>query len=367
MAAKPLSILSLPVGRDACSFYRIRKPFEALTQAGALAHVVDAHEDNMEEVVRALPFVDVLFMRPGSEVGLEKIKKVPEFANLKAKIVIDIDDNYDEISPLSQFYQEYGLTEVTLNGKTMGNDGKSGFSIQNNLKRVTDLKWALKHADLVTVTTEKLAEHARKYNDSVYVHDNTIDFRHWWKLNNKLNTPLKVVWQGSPSHYEDWYAIKEPLNRLMKEFDFELYMLGSNYIGIFDESVRQRVHTLPWVPFEAHSYRMMSLQADLAIIPLDTQPFNQYKSSIKWYEMSAMAVPSVVSRVTPYAHSLIEGKTALGYSSPEEFYTACKTLLSNKGLRSNIGNAAYQWVRKHKDLHAEGKRLLETLEELCKS
>jgi glycosyltransferase involved in cell wall biosynthesis len=180
---------------------------------------------------------------------------------------------------------------------------------------------------------------------------------HWWRLNSKENKRLKVIWSGGVSHYEDWYSIKEPLNKLMGEFDFDLYMIGANYAGVVEEKYKERVKILPWVPFMAHSYRMMSLQADIAIIPLADLPFNRYKSSIKWLEMSAMAVPSVVSDIPPYAHD-ISKSTAIGYKTPRQFYKALKSLLENKGLRKNIGNAAYQWVRENRTLERTTRDIL---------
>lgn len=365
-----LNIISLPVGLDACSCYRVRKPLSGIERfTDHHTHIIDVSKDDSEELVKVFPLVDVVLMRPGAELGMKKIKDI--FLNkikvpLKAKWVMDIDDNLDAISPLSQFYQSYGLVEANYLNKPLWRDGKNGFSIQNNLVRKTYLQWGLINADLVTVTTERLAEYIKKnYNSNVFVFDNTIDFDEWWRLNNKLNKPLKIVWQGSPSHYEDWFEIKEPLNKILREFKVELYMLGSNYLGIFDQDNRSKVKTLPWVSFDAHSYRMMSLQPDIAIVPLAKNKFNQYKSSIKWYEMSAMGVPSIVADVEPYSLSIKHKKTAIAYHNPQEFYEGLKLLIENKGLRKNIANNAYQWVFKNKDLKDESIKLSKRLEMLC--
>ena len=358
--------MSLPVGMDACSYYRVKQPLEQIKLTTEHdTHVIDYKHDDMVNLVKVFPEVDVFYTRPGSEKGLSEIRSFPEIP-IKAKIVVDIDDNLELINPTSQFYAEYGLKEIEYHGKPVWKNNSNGFSIFKNYIRKTYVEYGLRKADLVVVTTDKLAEHALKFNKNVFVNDNTIDFTKWWRLNNKINAPLKVIWQGSPSHYNDWYSIKDPLNTLLREFNFELYMLGSQYQGIIDEDLRHRVHALPWVPFEAHSYRMMALQADIALIPLANDEFNHYKSSIKWYEMSAMGVPSVVSNVEPYSKCIQHGKTALGYSNEKEFCDSLKALLTNKGLRKNIGNSAYQWVKDNKDVTKESKKLSERLEELCK-
>lgn len=360
-----LKILSLPVDRSACGFYRVRKPLEGIKKyTKSDTHVMDLSSDKMEDIMKILPEVDVIYMRPGSEQGMMKMKEV-EGVKIKAKWVMDIDDNTDFISPYSDFYRTYGTEEFKHEDTYIWKNGEKGFDIQANIGRLTYLKWGFKNVDMITVTTEKLAEYARQYNDNVYVNDNTIDFNHWWRLDHKINKPLKVVWQGSPSHYEDWYVIKEPLNKLMREYGFEVIMLGSSYEGIFDKEHLPRVKSLPWVAFDAHSYRMMSLQADIGIIPLADLPFNHYKSSIKFYENAAMGLPSVVANVLPYSESIEDGKTALAYNNQQEFYDKMKKMLDNKGLRANIANNAYQWVKKNKSQEEEAKKLEKRLIELC--
>ena len=364
-----LKIISLPVGQDGCSGYRIRKPLKGLQKyTNHDTYIIDLTKDNMTELMKAMPSVDVIFMRPGSEKGLMEIQRLFEDKvghKLKAKIVLDIDDNVDLISPYSQFYQSYGLEEYKHDGKYIWKNGESGFSLQSNLARMSYLKWGMKNADLITVTTNKLAEHALEYNKNVYVNDNSIDFNVWWKCNNKINEPLKVYWGGSPSHYADWYSIKEPLNKLMREHKFTLYMAGSQYKGVFDEDNLDKVIALPWVSFEAHSYRSMAMQADIGIIPLADEPFNHYKSCIKYYENSAMGLPSVVANVPPYSNE-ITNKNAMIYSNGDEFYKGLKELITNKGLRANISNAAYNYVKKNHSLELESIKLGKRLEELCK-
>lgn len=361
-----IKLLSLPVDVSACGQYRIRQPIEGLNKyTDVNGYVINTATDDFTKLPAVMEAADVIMYRPGSEAGIVKI--LESGVKVKGKWVADIDDNIELISPYSQFYKEYGQQEVMHEGKLLWEDGRDGFSLMANKERLVYLQWGLKRADLILVTTEKLAEYARKFNKNVYVNPNSIDMSHWWKLNNKVNEPLKVIWQGSPSHYDDWYAIKEPLNKLMRQFKFTLYMLGSQYKGIFDDDNWSRVIPLPWVAFEAHSYRMMALQPDLALIPLSDDPFNAYKSSIKFYEMSAMGIPSVVSNVEPYSHDIQEGKNALGYTTPEEFYDQLKKLIENKGLRANIGNAAYQWVKKEHSLEEASKKLALRIEELVKS
>lgn len=354
----------MPTDTGGCGFYRIRKPLEGLNRyTEADCHVIDYKQDDMKEIIKAISVSDYIFMRPGAEIGMAKIIAIPELKNIKAKWIMDIDDNTDFISPYSDFYRSYGTKNYKHEDLEVWTDGVKGFNIKANLERVNSLKIGLRTADLVTVTTTKLKEFAENYNKNVYINDNSIDLDHWWPLTKQDNHPLRIVWAGSPSHYADWYDIKSPLEKLMGEFDFEVIMLGSQYKGIFNKKYLPRVKALPWIPFEAHSYRMMSLQGDIGIIPLANEPFNEYKSAIKHYENMAMGLPSVVSVVGPYKDSLIEGKTGLGYKNPNEFYTKLKTMLDDRLLRDKLSKSGVEWVKENKSLEVESKKLYKYLSE----
>ena len=347
---KGLKIISMPCDRGGCGWYRVRQPLEILKyHTSHDTHVIDSQKDNFWEIYQALKVSDINIIRPGGESGLAQMKlKYPE---IKAKSVMDIDDNVSIISPYSEHYKDFGVEEYfdKFADKWIWKDGKSGFNLEENKHRVNSLLRGMRDADMVTVTTEKLREFALQYNKNVKVLPNCIDFRHWDKLDFKPNKQLRVGWSGGVSHYEDFYAVRKPLNDLIREFDFKLYLVGANFGGLIDKENRKNVITMPWVDFRAHSYRMMTLNLDISIIPLADLPFNHYKSAIKWFEMSAMGVPSVVSDILPYSKVIKNKETALGYKTPKQFYTGLKTLLTKPNIRKKIGYQARKWVKANRD------------------
>jgi len=345
-----LRFLSLPVDQGGCGWYRVRQPFnEILQHTEHDAYVVDTEKDDMQEVYKAMMIADVIVIRQGGEAGRRQLlEKYPE---IKAKWVLDIDDNIEIISPYSEHYKDYGVREYhdKYLKRDIWKDGENGFNSVDNQAKVDSLLKGMEEVDLITVTTPYLAEYAKKYNKNVKITPNCINHDHWWKLNLKSNKKLRVGWSGGVSHYEDWYAIRKPLNALLKEFDFTLVMVGSHYGGLIDKENRDKVELHPWLPFKGHSYRMMALALDIAIIPLADLPFNHYKSPIKWYEMSSMGVPSVVSGITPYKEVIKEGKTALTYKTTKQFSKALRTLLTKPALRKKLGFNARKWVKDNRD------------------
>jgi glycosyltransferase involved in cell wall biosynthesis len=302
----------------------------------------------MVEISRAMQVADLIGNRQGAGAGMYKILGYPEFKD--KKWTYDIDDNTEDLSPYNYHYEDFGTEEYTdKNGVEIWKDGVGGFDLNRNRNKMGWHLWSLRNASLVTVTTNKLAEYARQYNKSVAVLPNLINFDRWWPLDLKPNKRLRVGWSGGVSHYEDWYSIKEPLNELMREFDFDLIMTGADFKGVIDKDNQHRLKIEDWMPFKGHSYRMMCLSLDVAVIPLADLPFNYHKSSIKFYEMSAMGVPSVVSNILPYSEDIKPGETAMSYKTPKQFYDALKNLLTNESMRKRIGQSAYEWVKETKD------------------
>jgi glycosyltransferase involved in cell wall biosynthesis len=240
-------------------------------------------------------------------------------------------------------------------GKWIWKDGQSGFNLEDNRRRLGLALGSLKDADMVTVTTPNLADYARQYNKNVVVLPNSIDFSQWWKLDMKPNKQLRVGWSGGFSHYEDFHEIKEPLNRLLRKFKFKLIMVGTNFKGIIDEDLRYLVEDYVWVDFSGHSYRMMCMNLDLAIIPLADLPFNHYKSAVKWYEMSAIKIPCVVSDIQPYSPEIKQGEVSWKYKDATSFERAVFEALEKPLLRKKYAQNAYDWVFKHRNAKMNAK------------
>lgn len=353
-SVNPLKIISLPCDDGGCGWYRIRQPFEMLKRFTPHdTHVISNTSDDMMAVLKALSIADVIVYRQGAEGGVPALKQaISDFwfqqkqPPKKQKWVLDIDDNIELISPYSEHYQEYGTQEVFDKnlGRWLWKDGESKFDLGKNRIRVESLLRGMSLADMITTTTEKLADYARGYNQNVAVLPNCVNTERWWHLNIKPNEPLRVGWSGGISHYEDWYSIRGPLNKLMREFKFKLIMVGSDFSGIIDEDNRSLVELYDWVPFKGHSYRMMCMALDFAIIPLANLPFNHYKSSVKWYEMSAMGIPSVVSNVQPYSNDVIHDKTGMLYKNGKEFYDSVHQMITRPAVRLHMGQEARKWV-----------------------
>lgn len=365
---KPLRIVGMPVDRGGCGWYRVRQPLQMISAfTDADTWMVENEETTGDEILYGLKNAQIVLIRQGQESAITFLKSIPELKHLK--FVIDIDDNVELIDPLSEHYKEYGMyphnyqywKEVGMPHERLWEDGVNGFDHTRNRARILNFLLGLREADMVTVTTERLAEYARQYNKNVAVLPNYINFEKWWPIDvedkfgkwqeyDGKEEQLRVGWSGGMSHYKDWATIQKPLNKLLRKYQFKLVVVGSHFDGLIDKDLRHLVEIHPWEAFEAHSYRMMCLGLDIAIIPLADMEFNYYKSPIKLAEMSAMGIPSVVAGVPPYHDVYTDGLTALGYDNKDElFEDKLELMLVNLKTRDGIGSNAYQWVKDNYD------------------
>ena len=360
-----MKLLSLPIDNGGCGNYRIRQPFKGLEKLlpvkPHIMKVEGTEEDFYMELVQLSQLSDILFVRPGIEIMAKEVKEIFKKAGKTLRWVIDVDDDMETISPLSQFYSSYGQEEYEQDGIKVWEDGRSGFNLENNKKRKQFLEDGFRKCNAIIASTPVLAEKMKKYNNNVIVNYNSIDFENYPNVVSKSNNPLRILWHGSPSHFEDFLPIREGINHILRRNKVELYMVGSSYNGIFDNDVRHKIKVLPFVPFAAHSYRLLCFQADIALIPLADNKFNRSKSSIKWYEMSACKLPSVVSNVTPYREDVQDNKTAYDYNSESDFVQKMQYLIDNPHERKRIAKQAYKWVYNNRNLVEQSKKFYEDL------
>jgi glycosyltransferase involved in cell wall biosynthesis len=105
------------------------------------------------------------------------------------------------------------------------------------------------------------------------------------------------------------------------------------------------------VPYDAYKIRLATLDFDFTVIPLVENLFNEGKSAIKWYEVSALPRPKPVlaARVPPYSDEIIDGDTGLLYSDHEEFKVKFEALVRDGDLRDRLAKRAKEWVGEYRD------------------
>ena len=351
-------ILSLSVDKGGCGWYRVRQIMRGLSLSEkADTHIIDGSESE-EQMQAAVAAADVILARNGTGPMIEYIKTI----HPTKKIVFDHDDNTFAILPSNQHYADHGIQDVWV--PVPGEEDKPlwvtgitpGFNKYRNLKKQQELEYCIKTADLVTSPTARLSGLWGLLNENMEVVPNLVKAE--WYQNVEIKdrdkgVEFRIGWQGGVSHFGDIEAIHKPLREaLRKHKNAYFYSVGSHYSVLF-KGFESRIRTYTWLDFQAHPFRMATLDLDLAIIPLQDQDFNTYKSEIKFTEFAALGVPCLVSDMHPYVvedQICVDGKNCLTFKDEKEIEEKLELLMTDEKLRKRLARNAKNWVKENRDL-----------------
>lgn len=293
--------------------------------------------------------------------------------NPTAKIVYEYDDNIFHVSPFSPHYKDYGVDpiDVILPGEKIPRPlWKDGKNINIELNRTTQKETieGIKDVEMVTVTTEMLKTVYNRWNSNVVVLPNCVNLKSWQRLPLLPHGGIRMGWFGGDSHYEDWCILTEILPKLMNKYSqLKLVLLGAKFDGTLKDINPSQIEHHPWIDTAAYPLKAASLDLDFGIIPLLKNQFNEGKSAIKFLELAALKVPSVVSYVTPYKEISTEDNGIwIEDNDPMAWEEGISQLVENKLLRSKVADAAYETVLAKFDAHKNAYMWVESYENLLR-
>lgn len=236
------------------------------------------------------------------------VHQIPVAQSLGQKIIVDIDDFHDGLTPANRAYH---VTDPELNK-------------QANREHYSKIIAA---ADAVTVSTPFLFDYYRQQRDNVFMVRNGVNMHQFEKRKHRNTNPV-LGWAGAIAYRnEDLEQLRDWLPALLEEHDLMFHHAGHDpNAPSFAEIVgidTRRVTTSPIVPI--HQYAA-GLQFDIGIVPLNDIPFNHAKSNIKGLEYAAAGIPFVASDLPEY-RNLHESGVGFIAETPDEWTTQVTTLL----------------------------------------
>lgn len=206
-------------------------------------------------------------------------------------------------------------------------------------------------AKALTVTTPYLADLLRKYNTNIFVLPNFLDDS-LWQFNSPQVEPvgdkIRIFYMGTVTHVPDLKMLKPVYRALAMKYPgrLEFVFYGANLE--FEENIPATVTNYQSETFVYADYVKIALaqKANIAIAPLEDIPYNHCKSSIKFFEFSAMGLPGVYSRVTPYTSVVEEGVNGFTASTISEWIESLSQLIENPQLREKVVLSAQETVRR---------------------
>ena len=229
----------------------------------------------------------------------------------------------------------------------------------------------MRSADVVTTTTETLAEYLRNWNPNVAVIPNSVDPEEWTCLPRNTRE-RRIGWTGSPTHFADLAVVLDAVRHVQKKIPFTFVLQGICKEATLDEllanlrikwgqalfetplgrsikhfmdklsGIRYEFH--PNIPIGQHPQKVCELGLDIGIAPLLDDPFNRYKSCIKYYEYAMSGAVTLASHVLPYSAEV----PATAKNNRDAWKRKLEEVL--QADRAKLNREQREWVLTHRNI-----------------
>lgn len=297
-------------------YYRGLQPATALANQG---HQVMANEQ-LHASAHTGGFDVIVGMRVCNEGATQTWRKLADAG--QAKLVFELDDDLWHIDPSNKqaadFYTPDRLDRLTANVRV---------------------------ADIVTVSTEPLADVVSQWNDNVHVVPNQIPA---WLLEHerpKVEGRTVIGWRGGASHSRDFGELAQPLRRFLQHpanrGRVEFHCMGMDYTDRVATPHAMVRHT-DWLPVTQDFLR--AIDFDVALVPLRDSVFNESKSELALLEMSALGIPSIVSDAGPYSRAYDDLGAPVILAENTSWTSSLQGLVDDDLERVQMGKLAREWA-----------------------
>lgn len=284
----------------------------------------------------------VVFHRPDDPKKLELARLLKEQGK---KIVFDNDDTYKDGENGGIKLNTYFNAERVKRGLQNINRTMDAFAIE---------------ADLITVSTEVLAEECRKLNKNVVVLPNYIDPDYFDEPLRNEGEKVRIGITGSIGMSSDL----DVLNPIFKHYEndprvqlvfFSLPanpkdnpMIANAYEDEYNFLDSMKVEWHATVNMDKYYDKLNDLKLDIMVIPRTDNYFNRCKSNLKFLESSMFEIPCVAQGFedgkSPYQVNPEDSKHMVIVTDNSQWIPEIEKLIENKELRREMGRKAKEYV-----------------------
>lgn len=298
----------------------------------------------------------------------------------------DTDDDLFNVHPLNIAYKNLGYKDhegnelkrgdkiwkrhpVTNEPELMWADGEN-IDFATNKAQLDVWREMMREAELITTSTNGtkkmiMREIGEEAESKIFINPNCIDLSEYPKIDLAPSNEIKILWQGSPTHWEDWWAIKDQLGNVARKYPNAKFIVwGVDYKWLLDCIPTEQLEVIPWMDYRVFKLRASTIGHDIALAPLKPTIFNQCRSAIKWYEAAAVWKPAacLAQKTAVFAEEIEEGVTGSLFETPEEFETKLCELIEDEKKRKELASNAKDWIRTHRDPSNHAIKLFEQLQ-----
>lgn len=316
-----MKILGVEKDKSGSNYYRLEMPYQHLTQHYDVEYAkCNTLNELPYEILRQFDYVvysrEVEHLMNIDNINLlaDQIKKAG------CKLVVDIDD-YWELSTFHVLKQQYSVLNVP-----------------------SYIKRSIEVADIVTTTTDLLAEKIAKINKNVFVIPNAIypEIYPQFQPNYQYSDKYRIGYMAGVCHWEDVILMQEGIKMLHADSNlagkYLLKLFGyndaSNEYKRFEQVFTDRGNGTAYervYATDVYNYALGYNHLDAVVVPLNDNTFNNCKSELKMIEAGFMGKACIVSNIPPYSHLINHNENCIAIDknkNHKEWYKAMRKLIN---------------------------------------
>lgn len=311
--------INIPNASDATSWYRGIGPLADIRSRCRFLNICAVQTWSWA----SLSMVDAVFMqRP---FLTEHLQVMEEARFLKKKIWVDYDDYLLQVPTDNPTYGKYMTKEV-----------------QNNVRQ------ALEVADVVTVSTEHLAELYKKFAKKIVVVPNAINHELFRRDVPKPRRKI-VAWRGSPTHQRDVFGYAQQILETSRDpiyKDWQWHFIGDRMWFLTDSMPHYQTFVSKPMSISEYHVHLMNLCPAVVIVPLHDSDFNRCKSNIAWIEASYAGAVTIAPRWEEWNKPGV-----LLYDGPDDFKLAMHAVMSGKVNVQKTSDMSWRYIQENLTLN----------------
>ncbi len=310
-------VIGFPLDGLGCGYYRVYAPLWAL-ENHAKAEIAFVSEHDKSDFPRIPTVTEIARLSPDALLLQSTLK----------------DNQLETLEHYKKFNSVFKVFDM--------DDLKTNLPDTNSRKKsmYKDMKYRLRRAlglcDRLVVSTEPLKDAYGHWIDDVVVVPNRLQKSRWLTHEIALNDRDKprVGWAGAQQHHGDLRILIDVIKATYKEIDWVFFGM------CLDELRPYIAEEHPFVSPNDYPAKLASLKLDLAVAPLEQNPFNEAKSNLRLLEYGIMGWPIVCSDIYPYRGAPV---TTLRDNS-SEWVDAIMDKVSNRDVACLEGQRLKKWV-----------------------
>ena len=215
-----------------------------------------------------------------------------------------------------------------------------------------------KLADFIIAGNSYLAEHAKKFNDSVKIIPTGLNFAEYnVSVQKPDDNKVRLVWIGSKSTLKYLADIKPVLENIGSRCKNVVLRIVCD---AFFNLENMEVEKCKW-SLDEQAEKLVT--SDIALAPLSDNRFTRGKCGFKILQYAAAALPVVTSPIGVNSELVKDGITGFWATDDQQWIKKLISLIENKQLRTEMGKKNQTLAKKY-DTSVIGTNVILTIKEI---